>query len=125
MRRFVIVLIAVLSFFGVSCQAQEAFRSVDVAEFERAVADENFVVLDVRTPEEHAEGHIQGTDFNIDVLSEGFTAEALAVLPKDRSVALYCRSGNRSKRAAQILAENGYTVVELAVGYKGWVAAGK
>lgn len=125
MRRFVIVLIAVLSFFGVSCQAQEAFRSVDVEEFERAVADENFVVLDVRTPEEHAEGHIQGTDFNIDVLSEGFTAEALAVLPKDRGVALYCRSGNRSKRAAQILAENGYTVVELAVGYKGWVAAGK
>ena len=125
MRRFVIVLIAVLSFFGVSCQAQEAFRSVDVAEFERAVADESYVVLDVRTPKEHAEGHIQGTDFNIDVLSEGFTAEALAVLPKDRGVALYCRSGNRSKRAAQILAENGYTVVELAVGYKGWVAAGK
>ena len=75
-------------------------------------------MLDVRTPEEHAEGHIQGTDFNIDMLSEGFTAEALAVLPKDRGVALYCRSGNRSKRAAQILAENGYTVVELAVGYK-------
>ncbi len=125
MRRFVIVLIAVLSLFGVSCQAQEAFRSVDVAEFERAVADEGYVVLDVRTPEEHAEGHIQGTDFNIDVLSEEFTAEALAVLPKDRGVALYCRSGNRSKRAAQILTENGYTVVELAVGYKGWVAAGK
>lgn len=125
MRRFVIVLIAVLSFFWVSCQAQEGFRSVDVAEFERAVADEGYVVLDVRTPEEHAEGHIQGTDFNIDVLSEGFTAEALAVLPKDRGVALYCRSGNRSKRAAQILAENGYTVVELTVGYKGWVAAGK
>lgn len=125
MRRFIVAVGAVLSFFGVSCQAQEAFRSVDVTEFERAVADENFVVLDVRTPEEHAEGHIQGTDFNIDVLSEGFTAEALAVLPKDRGVALYCRSGNRSKRAAQILAENGYTVVELAVGYKGWIAAGK
>lgn len=125
MRKLVIALSAVLSFFGVSCQAQEAFRSVDVAEFERAVADESYVVLDVRTPEEHAEGHIEGTDFNIDVLGEGFTTEALAVLPKDKGVALYCRSGNRSKRAAQILAENGYTVVELAVGYKGWVAAGK
>ena len=125
MRRFIVAMSAVLSFFGVSCQVQEAFRSVDVAEFESARADENFVVLDVRTPEEHAEGHIQGTDFNIDVLSEGFTAEALAVLPKDKGVALYCRSGNRSKRAAQILTENGYTVVELAVGYKGWVAAGK
>ena len=125
MRRFIVAIGAALSFFGVSCQAQEAFRSVDVAEFERAVSDESYVVLDVRTPEEHAEGHISGTDFNINVLDEGFTAEALAVLPKDRSVALYCRSGNRSKRAAKILAENGYDVVELATGYNGWVAAGK
>ena len=125
MRRFIVAIGAALSFFGVSCQAQEAFRSVDVAEFERAVSDESYVVLDVRTPEEHAEGHISGTDFNINVLDEGFTTEALAVLPKDRSVALYCRSGNRSKRAAKILAENGYDVVELATGYNGWVAAGK
>ena len=125
MRKLVIAICALLSFFGVSCQAQEAFRSVDVAEFERAVADESYVVLDVRTPEEHAEGHISGTDFNINVLDEGFTTEALAVLPKDKSVALYCRSGNRSKRAAMILAENGYDVVELATGYNGWVAAGK
>ena len=125
MKRFIIAICALLSFFGVSCQAQEAFRSVDVAEFELAVADESYVVLDVRTPEEHAEGHISGTDFNINVLDEGFTTEALALLPKDRSVALYCRSGNRSKRAAKILAENGYDVVELATGYNGWVAAGK
>ena len=125
MKRFIIAICALLSFFGVSCQAQEAFRSVDVAEFELAVADESYVVLDVRTPEEHAEGHISGTDFNINVLDEGFTTEALAVLPKDRSVALYCRSGSRSKRAAKILAENGYDVVELATGYNGWVAAGK
>ena len=125
MRRFIVAIGAALSFFGVSCQAQQAFRSVDVAEFERAVSDESYVVLDVRTPEEHAEGHISGTDFNINVLGEGFTTEALAVLPKDKSVALYCRSGNRSKRAAKILAENGYDVVELATGYNGWVAAGK
>ncbi|MBR4952669.1 MAG: rhodanese-like domain-containing protein [Alistipes sp.] len=125
MRKLVIAICALLSFFGVSCQAQEAFRSVDVAEFELAVADESYVVLDVRTPEEHAEGHISGTDFNINVLDDGFVAEALAVLPKDKSVALYCRSGNRSKRAAKILAENGYDVVELATGYNGWVAAGK
>ena len=125
MRKLVIAISAVLSFFGLSCQAQEAFRSVDVAEFERAVADDAYVVLDVRTPEEHAQGHILGTDFNINVLDEGFTAEALAVLPKDKSVALYCRSGNRSKRAAKILAENGYDVLELATGYNGWVAEGR
>ena len=55
MRRFIVAVGAVLSFVGLSCQAQEAFRSVDVAEFERAVADDAYVVLDVRTPEEHAQ----------------------------------------------------------------------
>ena len=40
-------------------------------------------------------------------------------------VALYCRSGNRSKTAARILADKGYEVIELGTGFRGWVAAGK
>ena len=44
---------------------------------------------------------------------------------KDKPVALYCRSGNRSKTAARILADKGYEVVELGTGFRGWVAAGK
>ena len=46
-------------------------------------------------------------------------------LPKDKPVALYCRSGNRSKNAARILAEKGYQVLELGTGFRGWAAAGK
>ncbi len=114
-----------VSFTGLFGQSKQDFRSVDVVEFEKAVADTAYMVLDVRTAAEHAEGHIPGTHYNIDVLEEGFKQEVLKALPKDRPVALYCRSGNRSKTAARILFDNGYQVLELATGFKGWVAAGK
>lgn len=112
------------SFFGLFGQTSK-FRTVDVAEFAKAVSDTSYVVVDVRTPAEHAAGHIPGTQFNIDVLEDSYTKTALKVLPKDRPVALYCRSGNRSKNAARILAENGYQVLELGTGFRGWSAAGK
>ena len=112
------------SFFGVFGQTNK-FKTVDVAEFAKAVADTSYVVLDVRTPAEHAEGHIPGTHFNIDVLEDSYTELALKTLPKGKLVALYCRSGNRSKKAARILAENGYQVLELGTGFRGWAAAGK
>jgi len=112
------------SLFGLFAQAPK-FKTVDVAEFAEVVADASYVVLDVRTPAEHADGHIPGTHFNIDVLEADYTETALKVLPKDKPVALYCRSGNRSKNAARILAENGYQVLELGTGFRGWSAAGK
>ena len=113
---------SIFSLFG---QPKQTFESVDVAEFEKAIAEKSYIVLDVRTSEEYAAGHIPGTHFNIDVLDGNFTKDALAALPKEKSVALYCRSGNRSKTAARILSENGYKVLELATGFRGWVSAGK
>lgn len=113
------------SLFGLFGQAEQSFRSVTVGEFEKSVSDTSYTVLDVRTPEEHAQGHITGTDYNIDVLDRSFEKEALKTLPKDKPVALYCRSGNRSKNAARILSLNGYEVIELASGFRGWQAAGK
>ena len=112
------------SFFGIFGQNNK-FKTVDVTEFAKAVADTSYVVLDVRTSAEHAEGYIPGTHFNIDVLEDSYTDIALKTLPKDKPVALYCRSGNRSKNAARILAEKGYQVLELGTGFRGWVAAGK
>ena len=112
------------SFWCVFAQTS-GLRTVDVAEFANAVADTSYVLVDVRTAAEHSEGYIPGTRFNIDVLEDNYTETALEKLPKDKQVALYCRSGNRSKNAARILAENGYQVLELGTGFRGWVAAGK
>jgi rhodanese-related sulfurtransferase len=121
-KRILITIIMSFSFFGLFGQTNK-FKTVDVAEFAKAVADTSYVVLDVRTEAEYSEGHIPGTHFNIDVLQDSYTETALKVLPKEKPVALYCRSGNRSKNAARILAEKGYEVLELGTGFRGWVAA--
>ena len=113
------------SFFGIFGQTNK-FKTVDAKEFATFIKDTSKVtVLDVRTAAEHAEGYIPGTHFNIDVLESTYTKIAIDTLPEDKPVALYCRSGNRSKNAARILAEHGYQVVELGTGFRGWVAAGK
>ena len=123
-KRVLITILMSFSFFGLFGQTRK-FKTVDVTEFAKAVADTSYVVLDVRTPAEYAEGHIPGTHFNIDVLKDSYTETALKTLPKDKPVALYCRSGNRSKNAARILAEKGYEVLELGTGFRGWVSAGQ
>lgn len=112
------------SFFGL-CGQDVKFKTVDAVEFAKFIENTEVVVLDVRTPEEHAEGFIPGTDYNIDVLQDSYEQIATDKLSKDKPVALYCRSGNRSKNAARILADHGYEVVELGTGFKGWVAAGQ
>ena len=112
----------IMGLFGCTAQSSK-FATVDVEEFAKVIADTAVVRLDVRTPQEYAEGHIEGA-INIDVLSDDFAAEA-SKLPTDRTIALYCRSGNRSKKAAAILADKGYKVIELATGYKGWTRSGK
>lgn len=124
MKRILLALVMVFSLFNLFGQ-DNTLKTVGVDEFEEFIADTNAILLDVRTAAEHAEGFIPGTDYNIDVLEDTFTNIATETLPNDRPVALYCRSGNRSKSAARILAENGYKVVELGAGFRGWQAAGK
>lgn len=76
------------------------------------------IVLDVRTPEEYAEAHIPGA---INVPNEEIGEEPIAQLPdKDQIILVYCRSGNRSKEAAQKLADQGYTNVIEFGGINDW-----
>lgn len=125
MKNIVLSIVMCMSSMWLSCQPKQSFQSVSVDEFEQLIADTSYILLDVRTAAEYAEGHIPCTHSNIDVLQEGFEAKALVAIPKGKSVALYCRSGNRSKKAARLLSEKGYQVVELSTGFKGWAAAGK
>jgi len=66
-------------------------------------------LLDVRTPEEFGAGHLDGA-INISVDS---LAARIAELPRDRELVVYCRSGNRSARAASILVGAGRQVHDL------------
>lgn len=123
---------ALISLACFSCQGyrqenteKTEFHSVSVEEFTQVLTDTTVVLLDVRTAEEHAAGHIKGTKMQIDVLKPDFDSLVVANIQKGSTVALYCRSGNRSKRAAMSLTAKGYRVIELATGYNSWIQAGK
>lgn len=108
----------------VGCNAQtDGFKSLSVEEFAKAIEDTAVVRLDVRTEEEYAEGHIANT-VNIDVLKDDFEQKAVLTLPKDKTIAVNCRSGKRSKNAARILVKNGFKVIELDAGYNDWTNKG-
>lgn len=108
----------------IGCNAQtEGFKSLSVEEYAKAIEDTAIVRLDVRSAEEYADGHITNT-INIDVLKSDFENKAVATLPKDKTIAVNCRSGKRSKNAARILIKNGYKVIELDPGINGWIREG-
>ncbi len=77
--------------------------------------------LDVRTPAEYAEGHIAGS-LNVDVTSPDFVQRVQQQVPKGKTIALYCRSGRRSKMAAAQLLKQGYKIIELESGILGWMS---
>jgi rhodanese-related sulfurtransferase len=81
-------------------------------------------LLDVRTPEEWKEGHLQGAKL-VTLAKDGFVDKAKAVLDPKKPVLVYCRSGNRSAKAAKQLREAGFTVHDLAGGITAWQKAGK
>lgn len=108
-----------------SCQQQKGdFKSINVEEFDTLIQNEEVQRLDVRTPAEYSEGHIAKT-ININVMDNSFASMADSLLQKDKPIAVYCRSGKRSKKAAEILSKNGYKVFELDKGFNSWQEAGK
>lgn len=124
MRKIFMIISAVLcNLLGCTAQ-QQNFESLDVEAFEKVISDTSVVRLDVRSIDEYASGHIAKA-INIDVMKDDFKTKATSLLPKDKTIALYCRSGRRSKKAAGILTENGYKVIELNSGISGWINARK
>lgn len=117
------ILIMLCSLFGCSSAQAQGFKSLTVDEYAKVIEDTDIVCLDVRTAEEYADGHIANT-INIDVLKDEFEKKAKATLPKDKVIAVNCRSGKRSKNAARILVKNGFKVIELDAGYNDWLAKG-
>lgn len=84
---------------------------------------DSVLVVDVRTPGEFAEGHIAGAQL-LDFNGPGF-AEAVTQLPKDKSLAIYCRSGARSKASLSVFLKAGFQqVANLESGIIGWQRAG-
>jgi len=107
-----------------SCQQKGSYKTVSVNEFDSLITNPNVQRLDVRTMAEYSEGHIPGS-IDINVLNGKFAEIADSTLSKDKLVALYCRSGKRSRKAAAILSGKGYAVYNLDKGFLSWAQAGK
>jgi len=108
--------------FSFTCCAQKPkFDSLSPKEFEKLLQDNREVQLvDVRRPDEFEAGHIDKAVL-INVQEEDFMTKAKSLLDPSKPVAVYCRSGRRSKEAANMLVKEGFTVYDLDSGYLGWV----
>jgi rhodanese-related sulfurtransferase len=103
--------------------SDSAITELGAAEFVAQSQATGVVIIDVRTAAEFNEGHITSA-LNIDVESMTFNSD-IEALDKGVTYALYCRSGNRSGVAAEIMAEAGFTkILNAKVGFVDLVQSG-
>ncbi len=122
MKKIIACLLAALG-LSTAC-GQQNFENTDVDGFTELIKKTEVVLVDVRSQEEYGEAHLEGA-LLIDQSESDFMEKAQAQLPKEKTIAVYCRSGRRSASAAGRLADQGYRVVNLKGGIKAWMAAGK
>ena len=83
----------------------------------------DFIIIDVRTPGEYANGHIEYS-LNIDINSGDFVSQ-LEILDKDKTYLVYCRSGVRSANARDTMAQLGFNnIYNMTSGISEWQSAG-
>lgn len=105
------------AFLFVGCNPSQtqanSYKQVSMEEAVQMMKEQSgYIILDVRTPEEYSQGHIPNA---INLPNENIGSADMAQLPKkDQLIFVYCRSGRRSKEAAQKLVNLGYTnIVEM------------
>ena len=107
-------------FLLTSCSSSTTATNLDAAGFADQITKADVVTLDVRTPGEFMEGHIAGA-INIDVEGATFDSE-IANLDKNKSYAVYCRSGRRSLIAVDKMAATGFEKLSnLKNGINDWL----
>ena len=82
-------------------------------------SDPTACLIDVRTPEEYAEGHIDGAKL-LNVMDSTAFAVSVDRLSPDSTYYIYCRSGRRSQKAAALMVKRGLKVVDLKGGFNAW-----
>ena len=108
-------------FFTVGIYAQDAtgIQVIEPEVYKIKIENSPEQFVDVRTPQEYNAGYITGAE-NIDFKAEGFLSK-MEKFEKEKPLYIYCRSGNRSSKAAAQLYEMGFTnIIDLKGGYKAW-----
>lgn len=114
MKKILPLLFSALAFTACGSASSElSFQQISMdAAITQMAEEDNSILLDVRTPEEFADGHIPGA---INIPNESIGENDITELPdKEQRIYVYCRSGNRSKQASAKLVNLGYTnVIEI------------
>ena len=125
MKRFILLLF-ITSTFSFGCKeatSEESIKLVTPDEMKELSQMDGVQLVDVRTPEEYEEGHIDEFQ-NIDFLSDTFL-EDIKKLDKNKPVIVYCKSGGRSERCSKLLVEKGFTkIYDLEGGITKWKSEG-
>ena len=120
MKKIIPFLMSLLLLVGCASQSKEStYRQITMEEAVTMMQEESgYIILDVRTAEEYSEKHILGA---INIPNETIGADDIPELPdKDQLILIYCRSGNRSKQAADKLVKLGYTNIVEFGGINDW-----
>lgn len=123
LKDFLLLLLCSASLFP-SCSKGDGVSIVTPEKFSKRLhSDSKASLLDVRRPDEFAEGHLAGA-VNINWLDTPAFRSAVNGLDKGPTYYIYCRSGRRSHAAALHMKGLGFKVVDMAEGYLGWVKRG-
>ena len=120
MKKIIPLLMALLLLAGCAVQPEKStYRQINAEEAAAMMEEESgYLILDVRTAEEYIQKHIPGA---INVPNEIIGTEDIPELPdKEQLILVYCRSGNRSKQAAEKLVKLGYTNIVEFGGIHDW-----
>lgn len=105
--------------FGDNKQQTGTITVLDKTDFKKAISNK-IQLVDVRTPKEYAEGYIENA-INIDFLNQAKFIKAFQNFKKEEPIYIYCKSGNRSQKAAQKLNSLGFKkIYDLRGGYMNW-----
>jgi rhodanese-related sulfurtransferase len=105
-RKLIASFAALILLAGCSSTGSATTVNLNVSEFSQKITEPGVIIVDVRTSEEFASGHIEGA-LNIDFNSGNFANEITRLNPSE-TYAVYCRSGSRSGQAASIMHKAGF-----------------
>jgi rhodanese-related sulfurtransferase len=119
MKKLIFLLLAVMLLTACGQNKEAAYVNITAEEAKQIMdTEEGYIILDTRTQGEYDEGHIPGA---IVISHDEIEEKAEGMLPdKDQLILVYCRSGRRSKLAAETLVELGYTNIKEFGGIIDW-----
>ena len=123
MKQLILLTCFFISISGFSCKETIVQNQVSVVtpkQANKVLQDKTIQIIDVRTPQEFAEGHIKNAK-NIDFMASSSFTTNINTLDKEKPILVYCRSGKRSNESVKTLLKVGFTkIYDLEGGILNW-----